>query len=115
MTTDDDVAAYLATAPAQHRPLYDRVERLARQAHPGLTVVLSYKMPTFVVGSRRLHVGIWSHGLSLYGWRADADAGFLERHRELWTDKGTLKLTPAAAQGIPDEELGAFLAATLAA
>lgn len=111
---DDDVAAYLAAAAPQHRPLYDRVEGCARQAYPDLAVVIAYTMPTFVVGDRRLHVGIWKHGLSLYGWRVGDDDGFLDRHPDLWTEKGTLKLTPAAAQAITDDELRGFLRATLA-
>jgi hypothetical protein len=37
-------------------------------------VVLSYQMPSYKVGARRLYLGIWKHGLSLYGWRGDADA-----------------------------------------
>lgn len=113
VSPDDAVQAYLAAADPTRRPLYDRVHRLAVQAHPALAVVLSYRMPTFVVGEQRLHLGIWKHGLSLYGWRADEPSGFLARHRDLWTEKGTLKLTPEAMASIDDDELRAFLAATL--
>jgi hypothetical protein len=46
-------------------------------------VVLSYKIPTYVVGRRRLFVGVWKHGLSVYGWDQGRDAGFIARHPEL--------------------------------
>jgi hypothetical protein len=49
-------------------------------------------MPTYVVGERRLHVGVWKHGLSLYGWSADRSGGFCERYPNLCGDEGTLKL-----------------------
>lgn len=48
--------------------------RLILAAHPDVTVVLSDKMPAYKVGRRRLHVGAWQHGLSLYGWPQDAAA-----------------------------------------
>lgn len=96
---------YLAAlAPAQ-RPLFDRMHRLVREAHPTAEVVLSYRMPTFVVGQRRLHVGVWKHGLSLYGWESGRDAGFSTRHPELDSGKGTLRLPHDVAEQISDDEL----------
>ena len=35
---------------------------------PEADVALSYAMPTYQVGTNRLHVGVWKHGVSLYGW-----------------------------------------------
>ena len=62
-------------------------------------------MPTFRAGRGRFHVGIWPHGLSLYGWRADGDGGFLERHPGLRTGRGTIRLRPEDAAGVGDDEL----------
>lgn len=76
------------------------------QAHPDARVVLSYRMPTYRVGRRRLHVGVWEHGLSLYGWRQGHDGSFTARHPGLQTSKGTIRLTPDDAAAIPDDELG---------
>ncbi len=28
----------------------------------------------------RLHVGVWQHGVSIYGWQEGRDAGFTARH-----------------------------------
>ena len=30
--------------------------------------LLSYHIPTYEVGRRRLYVGVWKHGVSIYGW-----------------------------------------------
>jgi len=45
----------------------------------------------------------------VYGWRKDDDGGFVERHPELKTSKGTIQLRPDDAAAISDEEfLGLF-------
>jgi uncharacterized protein YdhG (YjbR/CyaY superfamily) len=110
-----DAAArdYIDGMAPEHRPLFDRLHRLILEAHPDVEVAFSYQMPTFKRGSRRLNVGSWKHGLSIYGWRQDADAGLLERHPQLRTGKGTIQLTPEAAAAIADDELRDFLRATL--
>ena len=61
------------------RPLFDRLHRLVFEVSPDAEVVLSYAMPTYVVGDRRLHVGAWAHGVSLFGWDAGRDAGLETR------------------------------------
>jgi len=67
----DDVVAYIDAIDVDHRPLFDRVHRLVMEVQPDARVVLSYKMPTYVAGNRQLHVGVWKHGLSFYGWKHD--------------------------------------------
>jgi uncharacterized protein YdhG (YjbR/CyaY superfamily) len=111
---EDDVRAYLDETPEEHRPLFDRVHRLVLEAHPDAALRLSYKMPTFRVGKRNLHVGVWKHGVSLYGWGRDRDAGFAERHPELLSGRGTIRLRSADAERIADEELRELARATLA-
>ncbi len=107
--------AYLDAIPTQRRPLFDRVHRLIVEVHPGATTILSYKMPTYVVGDRRLYVASWKHGVSLYGWEEGRDAGFTERHPELSSGRGTIRLTTAAAALVDDDELRALVRAALAA
>ena len=109
----DDVAAYIDAIDAAHRPLFDRVYRLVMRVRPDARVVLSYKMPTYVVGTRQLHVGVWKHGLSFYGWNRDRDGGLVARHPHLDNGKGTLRLPLNEAALITDDELQAFLAAAL--
>ncbi len=112
---DAAVREYIDAIAADRRPMFDRIHRLILQAHPDAEVVLSYKMPTYVVGRHRLYVGVWRHGLSFYGWEPGRDAGFSLRHPELVTDKGTIKFGPEAAAHIPDDELRDFFRDALAA
>lgn len=93
--------------------MWDRVERLVRERHPDVELRITYDMPTFVVGERRLPVGVWKHGLSLYGLHEDNDAGFIARHPELWSGRGTVKLPTKRAAEFTDDELRATLQALL--
>ena len=109
----DDVQAYVGAIPAEHRPLFDRVHGLVLAVHPGAEVRLSYGMPTYVVGRCRLYVGAWRHGISFYGWSAGGDDGFSERHPELLSGKGTIRLRPRDAGAISDDELTGLIRAVL--
>ena len=108
-----DVAAYVDAIDPERRPLFDRVHRLVMDVQPNAQMVLSYKMPTYVVGARRLHVGVWKHGLSFYGWQPGQDGGLAGRHPRLDNGKGTLRLPLSEAAQITDDELRAFLVAAL--
>jgi uncharacterized protein YdhG (YjbR/CyaY superfamily) len=110
---DDAVRSYLDAIPAEHKALFDRVHRLVIEAHPDAGLRLSYKMPTFRVGKRDLHVGVWKHGVSLYGWGSGQDGGFVERHPDLLSGRGTIRLRPEDADRITDEELRDFARAAL--
>jgi uncharacterized protein DUF1801 len=112
---DQAVREYIDAITPQYRPLFDRLHRLILEAQPDATVVLAYQIPTYKVGPRRLHVGAWKHGVSLYGWRQGGDAGFTSRHPELRTGKGTLRLRPEDAAGITDDEFRDLARAALAA
>src|SRR5438105_3645484 len=110
---NDAVRGYIdAIAPA-HRPLFDRIHRLVLAEHPDATVALSYGIPTYRVGRRRLFVGVWKHGVSLYGWRQGGAHAFTARHPELEAGKGTIQLRPGDAAGIPDRELRELVGAAL--
>jgi uncharacterized protein YdhG (YjbR/CyaY superfamily) len=111
---DEQVREYIEAIPAAHRPLFDRLHRLILAAHPDAALALSYRIPTYRVGRRRLHVGAWQHGVSVYGWGDDRDGGFTARHPELRTSKGTIRLRPQDAAALPDEELLGFVRAALA-
>jgi uncharacterized protein YdhG (YjbR/CyaY superfamily) len=110
---DDAVRGYVDAIPEDHRPLFDRVSRSIAEAAPQAEVVLSYGMPTYRIGRRRLHVGVWQHGVSLYGWQEGNDGGFVERHPDLRSGAGTIRLRPEDADAIDDEELRSFASAVL--
>jgi hypothetical protein len=112
---DDSVRTYIDAVDPAYRPMFDRVHRLIMTAHPDADVVLSYQIPTYKVGKRRLYVGAWQHGISIYGWGQGRDGGFTERHPGLRTGKGTIRLRPQDAAAIPDEELSALVGAALEA
>lgn len=101
---DDAVRDYIDAIAPEHRPLFDRLHRLVLEAHPDAAVVLTYQMPTYKVGGRRLYVGVWKHGVSIYGLQQGHDAGFIARHPQLKTSKGTIQLRPDDAAGIDDDE-----------
>jgi uncharacterized protein YdhG (YjbR/CyaY superfamily) len=110
---DDGVRDYIDAIPPEHRPLFDRLHRLVLEVHPEAAVMLSYQMPTYKVGRQRLFLGVWKHGVSIYGWDQGRDAGFIARHPDLKTSKGTIRLRPEDAAGIPDDELRDLVRAAL--
>jgi hypothetical protein len=110
---EEAVRAYIDGIDPAYRPLFDRVHRLILAAHPDADVMLSYQIPTYKVGRRRLHVGAWQHGISIYGWKQGRDGGFTDRHPELRTSKGTIRLRPQDAAAIADDELGGLVGGAL--
>jgi len=104
MPVDEAVQRYIDAIPAAQRPLFDRLHGLVLAAYPNATVIVSYQIPTYQVGRRRLYIGAWQHGLSVYGWPQERD-DFTARHPELKSGKGTIRLRPQDAAGLPDDEL----------
>jgi len=111
---DEVVRRYRDEVDTEYRPVFDRLHRLIVAACPDAEVVLSYGLPAYRVGRRRLNVGVWKHGLSLYV-SPNRDGGFSARHPELAAGKGTIKLSPGDAARIPDAELQDLVRATLRA
>ena len=107
------VQAYIDGIPPAHRALFGRLHRLILSAHPGAEVILSYKMPAYRAGNRRLYVAAWRHGISVYGFK-NRDGGFTARHPELVTSKGTIQLRPDDAAAVSDEEIVGLARAALA-
>jgi Domain of unknown function (DU1801) len=110
---DEAVRRYIDDIDPASRALFDRVHRLILEAHPEAAVGISYQIPTYRVGQRRLYLAAWKHGVSLYGWGTDRDAGFAGRHPDLLSGKATLRLRHDAAGAIPDDELRELARAAL--
>lgn len=111
---DEAVAAYIESIPAEHRQLFDRLHGLILTAVPEADVVLSYQLPTYKAGKRKLFLAAWKHGVSLYGWGEDRDGGFSARHPELLSGAATMRIRAEDAAAIGDEEFVALARAALA-
>ncbi len=111
---DDAVRRYRDEIASEHRPVFDRLHQLILSTCPDAELALSYEMPTYRIGRRRLNVGVWEHGLSLYV-SPSRDAGFSARHPELAAGKGTIRLTPEDAARVPDAEFRDLVRAALRA
>jgi uncharacterized protein YdhG (YjbR/CyaY superfamily) len=110
---DADVQAYIEGIEPAHRALFERLHTIVLEEHPGAQVALSYGMPGYRVGKRRLNLGAWAHGVSVYGWRKDRDGGFAARHPKLSSGKGTIRIRPRDAEEISNDELRALLGGAL--
>lgn len=110
---DEDLAGYFDAIPVEQRPLFDRLHSIVLRQHPDAEVALSYGMAGYRVGRRRLNLGVWKHGVSVYGWRRDRDGGFAAKHPELLSGKATIRIRPVDAEGISDDELRALLGGAL--
>jgi uncharacterized protein YdhG (YjbR/CyaY superfamily) len=108
------VRRYRDEMDGRYRPVFDRLHELITAVCPDAEVVLSYGMPTYRIGRRRLNVGVWKHGLSLYV-SPTRDGGFSARHPELAAGKGTIRLRPDDAARIPDAEFQNLIRAALLA
>jgi uncharacterized protein YdhG (YjbR/CyaY superfamily) len=113
VSVDDGVRAYIAGLEPARRALFERLQAIVLEAHPDAEVTLSYGMPAYRVGKRRLNLGAWAHGVSVYGWRKDRDGGFVARHPKLSSGKGTLRIGPRDAEKIGDDEFRALLGGAL--
>ncbi len=113
MSQDEGVRAYMEAIGPENRALFDRLHRIVLGEHPDAEVALSYGMPAYRVGSRRLNLGVWKHGVSVYGWRADRDGGFVARYPALASGKGTIRIGTKDAEQISDGELRALLGGAL--
>ena len=59
---DDAVRPYRDAIVSEYRPVFDRLHQLIVGTCPDAEVVLSYGMPTYRIGRRRLNVAVWSMG-----------------------------------------------------
>lgn len=112
-TVAPEFQSYVDGIAQAYRPLFDRLHRLIRSLHPEATVGISYAIPTYRVGKHRLYVGVWKHGLSVYGWKRGSRTGFMDRHPELVTSTGTIRITPDDAATLSDDELGDLIGSAL--
>lgn len=98
-----EVDAYITAVPAEHRPIFDRLHQLILETLPDARVVISYKMPAYVVAGGRVSLSSGAHGVSLATTVAEPIAEFKSKHRNFKTGKVTV-LFPADAD-LPTDDL----------
>ena len=105
---------YVEAIPAEMRPLFDRVHGI------GVSSAIPRRRSRWPTACRRtgwarrrLNVGVWKHGVSIYGFRADNDGGFVARHPSLSSGKGTHAAPPRRCRQIGDDELRLLLGGAL--
>lgn len=102
MTSDPDVAAYLARLPRAQRAVLDHLRGTIAAAAPDATEVISYRMPAFKWHGRRLvyyaafrdHLSLFPASYAVMTQLADELAPYL-------SGKATLRFT--AARPLPDQ------------
>jgi uncharacterized protein YdhG (YjbR/CyaY superfamily) len=110
---DANFRTYVEGIAPEFRALFDRLHGIVVAAHPEAQLELAYDMPTYRVGKRRLNLGVWKHGVSVYGWRRDNDGGFATKHPELLSSKSTIRIRPNDAENISDDEFVGLLGGAL--
>lgn len=102
-----DAAAktYIEGIDPENRPLFDRIDRLIVGEFPDVEVGIAYQMPVYRRAGRSVNVGAWKHGVSFYGWGGDEGLSILQRHPELSSGKGTLRIPRRIADEVSDAEL----------
>ena len=87
---DQAVQSYIDAIPESKRPLFDRLQSLILELYPDAEIVMSYKIPTYKVGRRRVFLGLWKNGVSLHA--VDIEM-FTQRHPSIKTGRGSLNFT----------------------
>lgn len=106
---DPAAAQYIELIDPRHRPLFDRLHQLILARYPDVTVGYSYSMPTYRVDGRSLIVGVWKHGLSLYGMETVGAAAVVIDRVGLRSSKGTVHITPEDAGSMSENDLAVLV------
>jgi uncharacterized protein YdhG (YjbR/CyaY superfamily) len=110
---DAEFSVYVDGIAPEFRPLFERLHGIVMATRPEGELGMAYGMPTYRAGKRRLNIGVWQHGISVYGWRRDNDGGFSARHPDLLSSKSTIRIRPNDAADISDEEFAGLLGGAL--
>lgn len=104
---DPAVQTYIDAIPETHRPLFDRLHALILELYPNARVVISYRIPTYYVGRRRVYLGLWKEGVSLHAIRGDLIEDFKQRHPSIKTGKGSLNFR--LTDELPEADIRALI------
>jgi uncharacterized protein YdhG (YjbR/CyaY superfamily) len=95
---DPEVQSYIDAIPERQRGLFDRLQGLILELYPNAEIKISYRIPSYKVGRRRVYLGLWKGGVSLH---AISVADFKQQHPSIKTGRGSLnfKLTDEVPEG----------------
>lgn len=97
-----EVAEYIAGVPPEHRTVFDRLHRLVLDTLPDAAVVLSYKMPAYVVAGGRVSLSNGKAGVSIATTVAEPVAAFHARNPAFKAGKVTVLFPPDADLPLDD-------------
>jgi len=104
MTPPPSIDAYIATFPPDVQDVLQRIRRVVRDAAPDTSEVITYGIPTLVLGERHLiYFAGWKRHISIYPIPA-ADAALRKAMAPYESGKGTLKFP--LREPIPYELIG---------
>ena len=88
MPSFSSVDEYIAVQPVETQTRLRELRAIIRQAVPDATELISYDMPTYKLGRRRVHFGAAKDHCGLYGSAIDR---FTNELRHFKTLKGTVQ------------------------
>ncbi|HEY3116345.1 MAG TPA: DUF1801 domain-containing protein [Chloroflexota bacterium] len=106
---DPAVQAYIAAIPESKRSLFDRLQTVILGLYPDADILISYKIPTYKVGPKRVYLGLWKDGVSLHAVDVEQFKG---QHPSIKTGRGSLNfkitddLPEAAIRDVIQKTLG---------
>lgn len=104
MNTFTTVEEYIAQAPAERRPLLQKVREIIRKTVPDDTLeTISYQMPTYRHNGNIIHFALFKNHLGIYPGPA-AIEHFAEELSEYKTSKGAVQIP--FDQPLPEELIG---------
>jgi uncharacterized protein YdhG (YjbR/CyaY superfamily) len=101
MTSPTTVDDYIASQTPEVQPRLRELRAIIRAAVPDAAEVISYGMPTYKLGGRRVHFGAAKHHVALYGSAIDVYADELGDFQTL---KGTVQFP--LDRPIPEQLVG---------
>ena len=97
---DPAVQRYVDAIPERQRALFDRLQALILGLYPNAETSISYGIPTYKVGRRRVYLGLWKGGVSLHAVPVEE---FKQRHPSIKTGKGSLNFK--VADEVPEADV----------
>jgi hypothetical protein len=101
---DPAVQGYIDAIPDRQRPLFDRLQSLILELYPDAEITISYGIPTYKIGRRRVYLGLWKAGVSLHAVPVET---FRQRHPSIKTGKGSLNFK--VTDELPEADIRAVI------